>query len=87
MLDSANSIVEVGMRKLLGWTFIAMLFLSFLFLNSCTQDYECDVYIYDGGTWSYYSWDVYSGKDASEAEDNCESDWASSYDCRNCEPY
>jgi len=75
------------MKKL----FAGLLFILFIFFFSlftgCVRDFECEIYQYDQGAWSYYSWDVYSGKNASEAEDNCEADWSSSYDCLNCEPY
>lgn len=75
------------MKKLFIGVILFMSVFAFFLLNSCAQDFECDIYQYSGGFWTYYTWDVYRGRDAAEAEANCEDDWASAYDCRNCEPY
>ena len=72
---------------------IILIVLGVSFLCGCADDYECDIYRweYDSYTgmygWDYYSWDVYSGRGASDAEDACEDDWGGSYDCRDCVPY
>lgn len=55
-------------------------------LIGCTEQYECEIWQYSSGSWSYYTWDVYTGKDSSNAESSCEDDWGSSYDCRGCVP-
>jgi len=77
-----------GMRKT-----VIIFILLFSFLCGCGQEYECDIYRYgydsysDTYEYNYYTWDVYWGKSASEAEEACESDWSGSYDCRDCVKY
>ena len=70
------------------WLFIGILVVcvSLFLLGGCSRDFECEIWLYNGSFWEYHSWDIYSGKNASEAEENCEDDWSSSYDCRNCVP-
>ena len=74
------------MKKI--WWLIGILVVcaSFFLLGSCAQDksFECDIWVYVAGFWEPHTTDTYSGGDASEADEACEDDWGSSYDCRNC---
>ncbi|MCK5673657.1 MAG: hypothetical protein KAH95_09780 [Spirochaetales bacterium] len=74
------------MKKTLHLIVILLIFISLVLLSGCSQSYECEIWQYDGG-WAYYTWDTYNGTSESDADANCENDWGSAYDCRNCVPY
>ncbi|TVR07127.1 MAG: hypothetical protein EA403_00135 [Spirochaetaceae bacterium] len=66
---------------------VGLVLVLLLCLASCGEKtFWCDVYMYNPpyGYSSYVGTYDYSGRSASDAQDNCNDDWSNYYQCRNC---
>ena len=63
---------------------LAAVLTATVLLSSCGKTFACDIYYYGLTGWTYQYAEDYWGKNAEDADGNCEDSYGSYYDCRDC---
>ena len=75
------------MVSVIRWMVIGAVVLAALIsMTGCgEQEYLCEIWVYTAvPPWTYHTSDTYFAKSETNADEFCEDDWSSSYDCRDC---